>query len=26
VWVDSTYVPLSENDFYKLKINIYGDV
>lgn len=26
VWVDSSYVPLSENDFYKLKVNIYGDV
>ncbi|MBP3841232.1 MAG: hypothetical protein IK997_03790 [Bacilli bacterium] len=25
VWVDSTY-PLSETDFYKLKVNIYGDV
>ena len=25
VWVDSTY-PLSESDFYKLKVNIYGDV
>lgn len=26
VWIDSTYVPISENDFYKLKVNIYGDM
>lgn len=26
VWVDSTYVPINSQDFYKLSVNIYGDM